>query len=161
MKNCDLGPEKCCPRSQFFTIRTSQPANIIYMYLFQNCFPVWNFVPSAKIFYKKSFLSVEISFILLFLALCYLRCQVWHYCIIYKNVKKVIKLSCLVLSCLVLSCLVLSCLVLSCLVLSCLVLSKSNGLWGCVENHFVRAIEHIALSSHSRGWENSLNPARV
>ena len=93
------------------------------MYLFQNCFLIWNFVPSAKIFYKKKFLSVEISFILLFLALCYLRCQVWHYCIIYKNVKKVIKLSCLVLSCLVLSCLVLSCLVLSCLVLSCLVLS--------------------------------------
>ena len=36
---------KCCPQSQFFTIRASQPTNNIYMYLFhllvlQNCFPV-------------------------------------------------------------------------------------------------------------------------
>ena len=34
-------------------------------------------------------------------------------------------------------------------------------LWGCVENNFIRAIEHffrvhISLSRHSRGWENSL-----
>ena len=42
VKNCDLGPENAAlglrpraaflsPRSQFFTIRTSQPANNIYL----------------------------------------------------------------------------------------------------------------------------------
>ena len=44
VKNCDLGPENAAlgvrpraafssPRSQFFTIRTSQPANNIYYYI--------------------------------------------------------------------------------------------------------------------------------
>ena len=38
--------------------------------------------------------------------------------------------------------------------------TRFTGLWGCVENHFVRAIEHffrcyIASSIHSMGWENS------
>ena len=32
VKNCDLGLEK--PRSQFFTIRTSQPVNNIYIYIY-------------------------------------------------------------------------------------------------------------------------------
>ena len=43
VKNCDLGPENAAlglrpraafssPRSQFFTIRTSQPANNIYIF---------------------------------------------------------------------------------------------------------------------------------
>ena len=31
VKNCDLGLENT-PRSQFFTIRTSQPANNIYLF---------------------------------------------------------------------------------------------------------------------------------
>ena len=34
VKNCDLGLENA-QRSQFFTIRTSQPANNIYIYINQ------------------------------------------------------------------------------------------------------------------------------
>ena len=38
--------------------------------------------------------------------------------------------------------------------------SKRSLLWGCVENDFIRAIEHffrvyISSSRHPRGWENS------
>ena len=62
LKTCDLGPENIALGHSFFTIRTSQPANNIYMYLFQNCFPVWNFVRSED-FLQKQFLSVEISVI--------------------------------------------------------------------------------------------------
>ena len=128
LKNCDLGPENIAVGHSFFTIRTSQSANSIDMYLFQNCFPVWNFVWRED-FLQKQFLSVEISFI--FIVPGALLPAVPGLALLY-HIQKCNKV-----------------------VLSCLVLSRSNGFWGCVENHFIRAIEHTASSRHSRGWENS------
>ena len=53
VKNCDLGLENAAlglrpraafssPRSQFFTIRTSQPANNIYIFSTKKMFPTLN-----------------------------------------------------------------------------------------------------------------------
>ena len=49
---------KCCSRSQFFTIRTSQPQITYACVYFKIVFPVWNFERSVKFFYKKQFLLV-------------------------------------------------------------------------------------------------------
>ena len=57
MKNCDLGHENVA-LGHSFTIRTSQPANNIYMYLFQNCFSGVKFCAKCEVFLQKQFLSV-------------------------------------------------------------------------------------------------------
>ena len=64
VKNSDLGLENSRPRSQFFTIRTSQPANNIYILIEirenENCCA--DCKPQASVFeFSQTFTSVSIT----------------------------------------------------------------------------------------------------